>query len=678
LAVRAVLGIFCATGMAVGACGQLANAAEATAQHVAGAQSYVTHCASCHGTELKGKFGPPLSGVEFRRKWADRGSELLTYAKKTMPPSAPGSLDGDTYLAIVNYIQKVTGLSVDSKSYSTNDEPGAGLYLRATANEDQQASVAIARRTALMNKMRPADDASLANPSDEDWPVWRRTYDALGYSALAEINRSNVGKLKLAWSLSLKSGTNEIEPLVYQGVLFVHSAGVVEAIEASTGDIIWEYDRPLSRVGVVPLSQPRNLALYGASLFVPTGDNHIISLDMRTGKVNWDHELVPASEQFQLTAGPLAVHGEIIQGVAGCSGVGTPGGCFIVALDAISGLELWKFNTIPRAGEPGGNSWNGAPISQRFGASVWIAGSYDPALNLVYFGTGQTYYSKPLLSPMREPGPANAALYTDSTLALNPVTGKLVWYFQHFERDVWDLDWAFERSLIRLPGKGTSGKVVATIGKLGILDVLDAATGRYRFSVDLGFQNLVSGIDARSGRKMVSPAMQPRPNEPQTICPYAGGGRNWPATAYDPASHIMYVPTVEACMNFTWDPSANEDNGFAPIPPPNADGNFGRLTAVDLIAKRILWIRRQRAPQSSAILATGGGIIFEGTRDRVFRALDNTTGDTLWMTRLENVPNSFPITFKADGKQFVAVTTGGGTLNAAWRPFTPEIHEPSP
>ncbi|TAL04755.1 MAG: alcohol dehydrogenase [Rhodospirillaceae bacterium] len=642
---------------------------------------YKTNCAACHRDDLwGGQFGPALIGEQFKARWLNRGKDLLDFVTLKMPPGAPGSLSTETYQKLTSYIQRAAGLPVEVTSHQARaplpaDDPHNPPP--PAENRDAVFRAAMAHRAALAESLKPIDDEVLAQPSDGDWPIWRRSYEQLGYSPLSDVNTTNVNQLKVAWSWSLKPGTNEIEPLVYQGILFINSTGTVQALEASTGDLIWEYVRP-SGQGFVAVTHPRNLALYGTTLFVPTIDGHVIALDARTGKLLWDHQIA-SDYKVQLTNGPVIVHGKVIQGVAGCASLRVVGGCFVVALDANTGEELWRFNTVARPGAPGGDSWNGVPLEERFGASVWMSGSYDANTGLVYVGTGQTYYSAALLTPRHEPGPKNAALYTDTTLALDPDTGKLVWHYQHFTRDVWDLDWAFERSLIKLPVGGNGSQIaVATIGKMGILDALDAKTGRYLFSYDFGIQNLVKSIDPKTGEKDVFPEKWPVAHVPQTVCPTSAGGRNWPSTAYDPVSHTIYVPMIESCMQYIWDPSAARDSGYFTTARPDGDGNFGRLAALDLVSRKIRWVNRQRAQQSSAILATGGGLVFEGSRDRMFRAHDSATGETLWSTRLDGVPDSYPITFKANGKQYVAVTTGPAMLNFVWAPFTPEFKDSNP
>jgi alcohol dehydrogenase (cytochrome c) len=663
-----------------------------------GRSLYLENCSACHGQILKGGFGPPIVGRAFLKRWSDRSEELARYIAQKMPPRAPGSLDRATYGAITDYVLRAAGLKDGTEPMvsagadergeaATRDSNGSTSVrgsssetdsLAAPPNQDSQFHAEVSRREALASKMTPITDSTLQDPDDADWPMWRRNYEALGFSPLADINRSNVNSLRLAWSLSLASGTNEITPLAYQGMLFVNSSGTVQALDAATGDVIWQFKRPSKRLD--PVSQPRGLALSGTKLFVPQEDGYMFALDARTGAVIWQREIVSAAGKIQLTSGPLVVRGKVIQGVSGCSSEEVIGGCFVIALDAESGQELWRFATIARPGEPDGDSWNGAPLEQRFGASVWSTPSYDSNSNLVYVGTGNTYHTQPLLSPKRPPSAANAALYTNTTLALNPDTGRLAWHYQHFTRDVWNQDWALERSIINLPTRSGVRRVVVTSGKLGIVDVLDAKTGAYIFSHDLGIQDLVSAIDKKTGRKIVSDEKWPDLSNPQpkVICPYSGGGRNWYATAFDPLKNLMYIPTVEACMRFYGDPIGSRAGlRLQLLPPPRGDGNFGRVTALDLSSNTVRWVNRRRSPQSSAILATAGGLIFEGGRDRTFRALNSDTGEVIWSARLDSIPDTFPITFKVGEVQYIALTTGGGgLLDSTLPPLTPETEDP--
>ena len=528
-----------------------------------------------------------------------------------------------------------------------------------------------------LNKLTPVTETLLNNPPAGDWLTWRRTYDDAGFSPLKTIDRGNVGNLRVAWTWSLPSGANEMTPLVHDGVLFVFGFGDrVEALNAATGDLLWHYARKLPEDA--PAAVKRNVALYGDKLFVATSDAHMVALDIKTGRPLWDHAVADYKAGYRLSGGPLVAKGKVMQGATGRAA----GGNFIVGLDANTGEEAWRFYTIARPGEPGGESWNGLPLEKRNGGSVWTAGSYDPELNLAYFGVGQTYDTGPLVHPVDQPGVTRDALFTDCTLALNPDTGKLVWYFQHVPNDQWDLDWAFERQLIPLPVNGTTRKLAITSGKMALYDALDAATGKYAFSIDLGLQNIVTAVDPKTGAKTINPKTLPGDGETKLVCPHAGGAKNWLPASYNPGTQILYVPLVESCMDMIpvkTGERASLSSGvrWAVRPRLDSDGQYGRVMAINLATRKVVWTERQRAPVTTGVLDTAGGVIFEGSIDRVFRARDDSSGKVLWQQRLNDVPNSAPISYTVNGKQYVAITVGnGGAVPATWQPLVPEIQNP--
>ena len=558
-------------------------------------------------------------------------------------------------------------------------------------DNDPQFIAATKAREERLAGLTAVTDAMLNKPEQSDWLVWRRTYDASGYSPLHQINRSNVGRLRTAWSWGLPQSGNEITPLVHDGVMFVYSGAAVQALDAATGNLLWQYLRSLpDEFDSGHRAHTKSLAIYGDRLFAPTADGHIVALDTHTGQLVWDQEVVaktgrPAAIGWQLSGGPIVARGKVIMGVS--LGVSEGGGCYIIGLDADSGKESWRFHTIARPGEPGGDSWNGAPVEERFGAGVWTAGSYDPELDLVYFGVGNTYDTATLLEPRAGASglTSNDGLYTDSTVALRPQTGQLAWYYQHQKRDVWDLDWVFEQSVVTMQVHGHTRKLVVTGGKTALFDAVDAATGQYVFSADLGFQNLVSAIDPTTGEKTVNPAVQPDAGQPKFICPNSFGARNWPATALNPETQVLYVAILENCADFIYSPRSGDqtakgglDVRFVPRVPVGHDGNFGRVAALDLRKRQVLWTHRQRNPLASSALATGGGLLFEGDVDRYFYAFDQSTGKILWQTRLNAAPESSPVTYSVDGKQYIAVVTGSGSpFGAASRAFVPETSAPA-
>ncbi|HXX71847.1 MAG TPA: PQQ-binding-like beta-propeller repeat protein, partial [Candidatus Acidoferrum sp.] len=650
-----------------------------------GKEVYAKSCASCHGQALAGsEFAGALKGLPFSNGWGGKTAEaLFTYINTKMPPASPGELGPERAAQLVAYLLQENGIQAGQAELPTDAEALRSMQIPRGATARSAPMMPLSPLAPPMtpvvlpnplDKITLVTDALLENPPPGEWLLWRRTYDDHGFSPLAQINQSNVGELRVKWAWSLPNGPNESTPLEHDGVLFVESYGdKVQALNAVTGDLLWQYSRPLP--ADARLMQKRNLAIYRTTLIVPTSDDDLVALDIKTGNVIWDTPLVDYKKGYQLTGGPLVAKGKVIQGIGGQS----PGGNFIVALDVETGQEVWRFHTIAQPGEPG-DSWNGLPADKRNGASVWTAGSFDPQLGLVYFGVGQTYDTGPVLH--RVPGFSNDGLYTDSTLAFDPDTGKLVWHFQHVHNDQWDLDWAFEQQLIHLPVKGTDRKLVVTSGKMGIYEGMDAATGTYIFSHDLGIQNVVSSIDPQTGEKTINSEVVVGDGKPHLICPHPGGGRNWIATSYDAARKILYIPMNEACMDLI--PAASGQRGnltsgvnwFIRLRP-DSDGKIGRVEALNLETKKVLWVERQRAPQTTCMLDTAGGVVFAGSFDRYLKAYNDVTGATLWQMRLNDVPNSCPITYTVEGRQYLLVSVGsGGPITGTYPVLVPEIQNP--
>jgi alcohol dehydrogenase (cytochrome c) len=710
-----VVAMVCATGLAAQAQSLFDSGPVGftQAQAARGAVAYTENCAACHGANLNdGQFAGALKGAAFKAHWHDQSSAALgSFITKRMPPASPGSLNSATYADIEAYLLQANGDGAgmtelaaaggrgkegETPAVASEGDTSPRVGAALLENQDADYRAATAARRSLLAKLTPVSDAMLQNPGAADWLMWRGTYATLGYSPLDQINTHTVRSLGVAWTLQLPPSANEAAPLVHDGVLFVEGADTVEAINAVDGSVLWQYVRALpDALHHGRDARMKGLAIYEDTLYAPTADGHIVALDAKTGDVRWDHAVV-SSEQgvrpglfdgayFHISGGPLVAHGKVIVGVS--LGINTAGGDFIVGLDAHSGAQMWRFNTIARPGQPGGDTWNGAPVSERFGSGAWSIGSYDPDLNLVFYGTGNTYDVGTLLVPRdRKTLSNNDALYTDSTVALDADTGKLVWFYQHMNRDIWDLDWAFEQSLVTLPVNGKPTKLVLTGGKSAIFDAVNRLDGAYEFSKDLGLQNVVARIDPKTGKKLIKPALEPKPGRVDLICPASTGARSWPTTAIDPTSSILFVPLLDNdCMDYSWDErdadkiaAGGLDVHLGARPKPDNDGNFGRIDAIDLKTGKVVWSKRQRAPMASSLLTSAGGLVFSGARDRRFRAYDAATGAVLWQSVLNASPSSSPATYGVGGVQYVAVIAGGGgALDAGSRSLTPEIVDPA-
>jgi len=538
-----------------------------------------------------------------------------------------------------------------------------------------------------IDKITPVTDEMLLNPPDADWLMWRRTYNGWGYSPLDQINKENVGELRLAWAWGMSPGGRTQEtPLVHDGIMYIqNSTHLIQALDAASGDLIWEYEYELPDDARV--SGVRSKAIYGENLIIATRDAHLLAINAKTGQLVWDKQVADHKKNFSFSSGPLVANGVIVQGTTGCSGA-QPGGCFFTGHDPDTGAEIWRVNTIARGDTPEGNSWNGVPLESRHGASAWITGSFDPAQNLIFAGVGQPYPWNMEMAGLKpassDPNVTNDALYSNSTLAIDVTSGELDWYHQYLPTDGLDLDYAYERLLIDLPVNGEMRQQVVTTGKIGIVESLDRNTGEWLWAVETSRQNVVLSIDQVTGEKTINPAVSPVAGESTFNCPADPGAKAWQATAYSPRTETLYLPTVEFCSNTTVNPldpgeiyTGGGRQTYSRVAHPDGDGNIGQVRAINLNDQSETWQYRQRPPITSSTLPTGGGVVFVGSLDRKFMAFDDETGEMLWSSgKLSNALESFPITYAAGGKQYVAITANWASGLGRLASLTPDVKLP--
>jgi alcohol dehydrogenase (cytochrome c) len=522
--------------------------------------------------------------------------------------------------------------------------------------------------------VRPVTDAMLAEPPPESWLNWRRTRDGWGHSPLDQITRDNVEQLRMVWSWAMEAGSQQTTPIVHDGVMFLASPGnILQALDAATGDLLWEYRRefPTARGRGRPT---RNISIYDDKIILNTADANIVALDTRTGHVVWEAEVADADKGYSYTGGSLVARGKVISGMAGCMRFWDDG-CFITAHDADTGRELWRTSTVARPGEPGGDTWGDLEMMFRGGGDAWITGTYDAELGLTFWGVAQ---AKPWAQVSRRTD--GEALYTSSTLALDPDTGEMRWYYQHLPGESHDMDEVFERVLVEVDGRPS----VFTMGKLGILWQLDRETGQFIKATDLGYQNLVD-IDPTSGRMSFRPGMMPQLNVELEFCPSHSGLKSWRAMSYSPETEAFYIPLTLNCQRSIYsDVEWRQGGGGAGMVArenfihPDSDGNLGEFVAMH-VSGEILWSHRQRTPYMSAALTTAGGLVFVGTFDRQAYAYDVETGEQLWETRLPTSVQGFPISYAVDGTQYVALPAGigGGSWTTMPLELTPEKRRPN-
>ena len=516
--------------------------------------------------------------------------------------------------------------------------------------------------TAPTRSFRPVTEAMLENPDPAEWLNWRRTLDGWGYSPLNQINKNNVNQLQLVWSWGLAPGQSQPTPLVHDGVMYMPSpGGGVQALDAVNGDFIWEFKPPAAAGGQPRNTPTRNLAIYGDKVFVATGTVHLVALNAQTGRVVWDHQVADPKLGYNYTSGPIIAKGVLVQGITGCERY-KEDICFISGHDPDTGKELWRTSTVARPGEPGGETWEELPLTFRAGGDAWIPGSYDPRTNLIYWGTAQ---AKPWAQFAR--GTRGDALYTNSTLALDPASGKMQWYYQHLPGETHDMDEVFERVLVDINGRSS----LFTMGKLAILWEIDRKTGKFLAAHDLGYQNILD-VDPKTGKVAYRPNMIPVQGREIMFCPDSSGFKSLRAMAYHPDTKAFYIPLNLACERGTFNDVQKVVGGGGTgavkrinIPHPESPEGLGEFLAMDATTGRVLWRHRTRTPPNTGALTTGGGLVIEGNWNRYLYVYDAATGKILYQTRLPTAIQGFPISYSVNGKQYLAVPAGTG--GGAWQ-----------
>jgi len=536
----------------------------------------------------------------------------------------------------------------------------------------------------------PVTDAMLANPAAADWPMWRRTLNNWGYSPLDEVTRRNVAQLKMVWTRPLADGDQEGTPLVHDGILyFPNPFDITQAFNAATGDMIWEYRRRVPDDAGEYFPAPgnnRNLAIYDNLILDNGADGFAYALDARTGALVWEKLILDYRHGAKNSSGPIVADGKVISGRS-CEPEGGPEACVITAFDAKTGQEVWRTRTIPKPGEPGDETWGNIPYEKRWHVGMWMVPSYDPELRRLYVGTSVTAPAPKFMLA----GNDEQYLYHNSTLALDIDTGRIVWHFQHVV-DHWDLDHPFERLLVETETTpdpaavrwinprvrpGERRKVITGIpGKTGIAYTLDRETGQFLWARETVQQNVISDINVESGAATVNPEkLFTTAGQEKLICPSTSGGKNYPSGTYSPQTGLMYFPLQNTCMMATaTQAEINTDVTYAlrnRVQLAPGEENVGTIQAISVSTGQTVWKFQQRAGMLS-LMSTGGGLLFGGDANGRFRAYDDRNGEVLWEINLGAPVNGYPATFAVNGKQYVAVSTGGSGLALGLGRLAPE------
>jgi alcohol dehydrogenase (cytochrome c) len=495
-----------------------------------------------------------------------------------------------------------------------------------------------------------------ADQDSKDWLMYNGDYQSHRFSQLTEINKTNVASLRPVWLYQPnEGGILESAPVVVNGIMYVTTPpSTVTALDARTGLKLWSWSPVLPKTvyAVGAFKTNRGIAILDDTVYVGVINAHLVALDAKTGAVRWDVEVIDNKQGYAIPSAPMAINGEILIGAAGSEG-GVRG--FLDAYDAKTGQRRWRLWTMPGPGDPGSETW-GKDLTGVGGGTVWNMGSYDPDLNLLYFGTGNP---APDFNGDARPG---ANLYTCSMIAVDASTGKMKWYFQFTPHETHDWDGVQVPVLFNAIVAGKSRKLLAQADRNGFYYVLDRETGKFVLGVPYVKETWAKGLDAE-GNPIVEANIEPSA-EGTLLYPDVIGATNYQSPSFDPTRKLFYVNVREMGAHyFKGQPVFNRKG------PPGASGGghaamsgddaYGAIRALNVMTGKMKWEFRFLAPAWSSMLSTAGGVVFSETDEGDFFALDSDTGKPLWHFNLgKDFAHANPVTYEVDGKQFVVTSAG--------------------
>ncbi len=611
------------------ACLALVTGANGEEEEPPGQTLFNEHCALCHGAFAEGGSGPDLTNPRWH---AERTDQQLEHVIKRGVPhtSMPGfseRIDPGGRAAIVRHLRSLSKKAIQPTTEA--EAPDIRVSPERLARADEDAG---------------------------NWLMYGRDYGQTRFSPLDGVNKSNVENLVPVWSFQtgVPDGLTGM-PLVVDGVIYLTTSwNHIFAIDARTGAELWHYRRRLP--GVEELSYccgpaNRGVSIWNGLLYMATLDAHLVAIEAGTGRVRWDIELGKEKDNLNAKQPPLVVGDKLFIGIAGGD---RPSRGFIDAYEAETGKRLWRFYTVPGEGEPGVATWSGDSWKTG-GAAPWMQGTYDPELNLIYWGVGQPW-------PVYD-GDARLGdnLYSNSVVALDPETGKLRWHYQYTPHGLWDYDGVTENIPVEIDHRGRRRKAIIHADRNGYFYAIDRTGGEFLFAKPFARVTWAQGFTPE-GRPIVNPEAIPT-YEGVEVCPGASGGKQWTGMAYSPLTRLAYLPVIENCAEFFNYGVKAKAKGL----PPGPDGfrylagkAYGMVMAIDVDTGDAVWEVKTRSPMSAGVLVTAGRLVFTGDAEGNLLSYDADTGELLWSYQTGSGIRSGPVAYRLDGVEYIAIASGMG------------------
>ncbi|HLH38057.1 MAG TPA: PQQ-dependent dehydrogenase, methanol/ethanol family [Bryobacteraceae bacterium] len=630
------------------------------AQTPPGRAQFEAHCSVCHGRRGNGgELGPAIA--ERLRHYSD--AELAALIHEGLPNSgmpANNLSAGDTQ-SLIEYLRTLRD-SEGAIARSVKVTLADGRALEGRVMNQSSTDMQLLDTGGRLHLLRASGKVYRQVSSDTDWPTYNGQFGGNRYTALDQINKSNLSRLAPRWIFTLMNTARlQVTPIVVEGVMYVTSANECYALDAGSGREIWHYQRRRTKdlVGNAAGGINRGAAVLGGRLFMATDNAHLIALNRFTGRLLWETEMADWHLNYNATSAPLTVGNLVISGTAG-GDEGARG--FVAAFDQSTGREVWRFWTVPKRGEPGSETWQGDDIDHP-SAATWLTGTYDPQLDTIYWPTGN-------------PGPdlngderGGDNLYSSSIVALDAKSGKMKWYFQYTPHNVWDWDAEQPPVLVDTTWNGRPRKLLLHANRNGFFYVLDRTDGKLLLAKPFVHKlTWARGVDEK-GRPLLNPNQEPT-EEGNRICPSLEGATNWFSTSFNPATHLYYVQTLEKCDLFTkskapWKAGSGYFGGSFEQAP--GDTAQKVLRAIRIDDGSIAWELPQVGPGNSwgGTLATSTGLVFFCEDSGAFMAADAATGKPLWQFQANQLWKASPMTYRFDGKQYLAVASGSSILSFA-------------